>query len=65
MVKLLKQRKGQSILEYLIISTVIVGAILVAKGKVQTGMNDLYTKAGDKTQKASNALGSLDFSQPK
>jgi len=50
---------GQSILEYLVIATVIVAAIILAKTIVQGNMNTLYTNAGQKTADAAAALGSL------
>ncbi|MBI3322004.1 MAG: hypothetical protein HYZ91_07050 [Candidatus Omnitrophica bacterium] len=50
---------GQSILEYLVIATVIVAAIIIAKGIVQGNMNQLYQNAAQKTSDAATALSSL------
>lgn len=60
MVKRRRAQKGQSILEYLVIATVIVGAILAIRGVVQTNMNDLYTEAAAKTADAATALEGLE-----
>ena len=55
-------RKGQSILEYLVIATIIVGAIiLVGKpgGLVDKNIKLLFTGAGDRTGDAASHLGKL------
>ena len=53
-------RKGQSILEYLVVAAVIVGAIIAVKGAMQTNIATLYTNAGVKTGNAATAFGNLD-----
>lgn len=59
----LRQKKGQSILEYLVIATVIVIAIFAIKDRVQGNMNDLYGNAADRTANAAAALGGLAIEQ--
>ena len=60
----LNGRHGQSILEYLVIATIIVGAIIViAKPAITTHMNSLYTNAAQKTGDAATALGGLKVEQ--
>jgi Flp pilus assembly pilin Flp len=53
----LRSKRGQSILEYLVITTVVVLAILAIRGVVTTRSNDLFTQAGDKIGEATTALG--------
>jgi len=49
----LRSKRGQSILEYLVIATIIVGAILViAKPALTTNINGMYTAAAAKTAAA-------------
>jgi len=50
---------GQSILEYLVIATVIVAAIIIARPIVQGHMATLYQNAAQKTADAAAALGGL------
>ncbi len=50
-------RRGQSILEYLIIVTVIIVAVLVAKGAFSTNMTTLLATANQKVPDANTALG--------
>lgn len=61
--KQLRQKKGQSILEYLVIATVIVIAIFAIQGTVSNNMNDLYTNAAGKTATAAGSLGGLTVEQ--
>lgn len=57
MTRRLQSRRGQSILEYLVITTVVVLAILAIRGVVTARSNELFTQAGDKIGEASVALG--------
>ena len=50
------RRRGQSILEYLVIITVIVIAIFAIRNTVSGNMNSLFNSAAAKT---ANAAGSL------
>jgi len=63
MARRLRGRRGQSILEYLVIITVVVIAIFSIKEGVQGNMNDLYNKAKEKTAGAETALGNLKTEQ--
>jgi Flp pilus assembly pilin Flp len=54
-------RRGQSIVEYLIIATVIVAAIIAIRSKVSTNMNSLFNNAANKTNEAATSLGSLNL----
>lgn len=53
--------RGQSILEYLVIAAVVIGAILAIKGTLTENMNTLYTKAAEKTSAAATSLDELSF----
>jgi len=55
----LRKRRGQSIVEYLVIAAVIVAAILAVRGTVQANMKSLYDKSAQKTAEAATALGNL------
>lgn len=55
----LRQRRGQSILEYLVIVTVVIIAILAIRGTVQNNMNQTYTNAAAQTSTAATELGAL------
>ena len=55
----MKGRGGQSIVEYLVIVTVIIAAIVLIRGVVQGNMNTLFTSAADQTAKAGSSLGGL------
>ena len=57
--KRVRSRRGQSILEYLVIATVIVGAVIGIKTLVEGHMNNLYTSAAEKTGQASSSLAGL------
>ncbi len=61
--KLLRQKKGQSILEYLVIATVIVIAIAAIRSTLDTNITGLYTNAAAKTGDATTALGTLNVEQ--
>jgi len=57
----LRNRRGQSILEYLLIATIIVGAIMLVKGPLTRNMGNLYNGAGNKTNAAASAINTLNF----
>ena len=59
-----RSRRGQSILEYLVIATVIVTAILLIRTTVATHMNTLYNSAAQKTADAAGSLGNLNVERP-
>ena len=54
-----RRRKGQSILEYLVITTVIVLAILGIRGAVGGQANNLYNVAANKMGEATNSLNTF------
>ena len=56
----LRSKRGQSILEYLVITTVVVLAILGIKGMVDTKARDLFNGAGNKIGEASTLLGNFN-----
>ena len=55
----LRQRSGQSIVEYLVIATIIIVAILFIRNRVETNTKDLFTKAADQTATAGASLGTV------
>lgn len=57
-------RRGQSILEYLVIATVIVSAILFIRPFVNTHIRNLYNNSANKVAQASNSLGNLSVEVP-
>ena len=54
-----RDRRGQSILEYVVIATVIVLAIFAIKGTVQTNLNGVYGNAANKTADAGTSISGL------
>ena len=64
MLKRLRQQKGQSILEYLVIVATVIAAIFLVKNAVQTNMNGLFTSAADQTSKATAALNGITLEIP-
>ena len=58
----LRSKRGQSILEYLVITTVVVLAILGIRGLVTTQTTTLFTEAGNKVGEASTQLGTFSVS---
>ena len=50
-------RRGQAIVEYLVIATIIVGAILAIKPAIQGAVERLYNTTMTQTNSAANALG--------
>ena len=61
MFKRCRQRKGQAILEYLVIATVIVLAIVAIRGTVETRVGEVFTASADRTGDAATALGDLQL----
>ncbi len=56
----LGSRRGQSILEYLVIATIIVGAVIaVAANAIKPNMTTLYNNAGTRTGDAAKSLKDL------
>jgi len=51
-----KGRCGQSTLEYLLIITGLIAAIILAKGYVQNKMNTALNRAGDKIVEETDTL---------
>ena len=58
----LRSKRGQSILEYLVITTVVVLAILGISGLVTQKTDDLFSSAGNKVGEAANQLGTFTVS---
>jgi hypothetical protein len=52
----LQSTRGQSILEYLVITTVVVLAILAIRAMVQTQSNAMFIEAGNKVGQATTQL---------
>ena len=52
-------RKGQSIVEYLIIVALVIGAIATIRATVQANMDSLFQGAAGQTKTAAGALGGL------
>ena len=57
----LRSRKGQSILEYVVIATVIVLAILAIRGAMGTSANNILNNAASKTDEGATFIGSNLF----
>jgi uncharacterized protein (UPF0333 family) len=55
----LRSKRGQSILEYLVITTVVVLAILAIRGMVTTKSDELFIEAGNKIGEATTQLGTF------
>ena len=64
MVKRLMNRKGQSILEYLVIATIVVLAVLAIRGTVTEKMNNVMTESTNKVDEAATALQSFKLEKP-
>ena len=62
-VRWIDNRKGQSIVEYLVIAAIIVGAIIAIQPTIKTNINNLFQKGADKTNIAQTALGNLTTEQ--
>jgi Flp pilus assembly pilin Flp len=55
----MRNRKGQSILEYLVIATVIVLALTAIRGTLVTNMNTMFQNAADQTDNANASLAGV------
>lgn len=55
----LRGRRGQSIVEYLVIVTVVIAAIVLIRGVVAGHMNTLFSNAATQTGNAATQLGTL------
>lgn len=56
----MRLRKGQSTLEYIILVTMIVAALIVLAsdtGGLRSKIQDIFAKSGAKVQKANDLLG--------
>ena len=53
----LRSRTGQSILEYLVIVTVVIVAIVAIRGAVQGNMTTLFNNAATQTGTAAGKIG--------
>ena len=60
----LRSKRGQSILEYLVITTVVVLAIFAIRATVQTNTNALYNESANKLVGANTMLGNVNFANP-
>jgi uncharacterized protein (UPF0333 family) len=60
----MRNRKGQSILEYLVIVTVIILALAVARPIVAGNMNTMFANAAAQTSTANASLGSVTPEAP-
>ena len=57
---MMRQRKGQSTLEYIILVTMIIGALILLAsdaGGLRTGIQNVFSKSGAKIDKANTLLG--------
>jgi len=55
----MRQKRGQSTLEYIILVTVIIGALIVLAsdvGGLRTAIQNVFSKSGDKVDQASTLL---------
>ncbi len=50
---------GQSMVEYLLIATAVIAALLFIKPGIQDAVNSLFTSAKDKANEAAGSLGSV------
>jgi uncharacterized protein (UPF0333 family) len=64
MIKRMRNRRGQSILEYLVIVTVIILALAIARPIVQGNMTTMFTNAATQTSNANTALGAATWEAP-
>ncbi len=55
----LGNKRGQSILEYLVITTVVVLALLGSRALVQTQTTGLFTEAGNRVGEATTQLSTF------
>ena len=54
-----KPARGQAMVEYVIIATVVILAILFARPLIQTSVRSLYTEAKNKVTQAATDLKNL------
>ena len=52
----LRGKRGQSILEYLVITVVVILTILAIRGVVQTQSTAMFTEAGNKVGQATGVI---------
>ncbi len=52
----LRSKRGQSTLEYVLILSGLIAAVVLAKGYIQTKMNDALNTAGDKIVTETDSL---------
>ena len=57
--RLAKNKKGQSILEYLVVATIIVAAIAIIRPTLQANFATLFTNAAAQTANAGTKLGAV------
>ena len=55
----MEQRRGQAIVEYLVVATVVIAAIIAIRPAIQAAVNALYASAATKANDAATKLGSL------
>ncbi len=55
----LRNKRGQSILEYLVITTVVVAAILAIRATVKTNMNSVFGKAAERVGDSQKVLNNF------
>jgi len=51
-----RSRRGQSIIEYLVIVAAVIAAIIAFRGSVQGGVNNLQTQAVNRMDAAAEAM---------
>ena len=51
-------RRGQAIIEYLLIATVIIAALVAVQPAIRGAIDNLYNSAMGQTNNAANVLGS-------
>ena len=60
----LRSKRGQSILEYVVITTVVVLAILAIRAAVTTNTNALYNESANKINAGATLLTNVNFANP-
>ena len=59
MARLSSSARGQSILEYLILITVLLLAVLALRGRISTAVNNLYGASADRVDQAAVDLSAI------